>query len=370
LPRKLKFTKEGTRFVILCIGIGISAINTGLNLLFLILAMMLSSIITSGILSEISLRKIFVERFHSSRVFAGEELLVRFSIKNLKRFLPSFSLIIKDDSLEGISSYIAKVKAKETINFLCKKVFPMRGVFEFKNISLITRFPFGLFEKSSKLICHSKVIIYPQIRQINQGILPLPNFFFQPHFNYLSIKNGDDIFHGLREYRIGDNPKRIHWKSTARFLKPMIKEFEKPSQSNISILLDTQISKKQDKEENKFLESAISLCASLTNFFIEKNFNIFFSAYTPELTAIPLGRGKDQLFRILETLALIKPNYHKNFINLLDELTQNQITGYVIVVLLDVMEIKNEIVRRLRMPGSLFHIIDIKDPSVFNKFKV
>ena len=370
LPRKLKFTKEGTRFVILCIGIGIAAINTGLNLLFLILAMMLSSIIISGILSEISLRKISVKRFHSSRGHAGDELTIKFTIENLKMFLPSFSLIIKDKSFEDLSAYITKINANQKITFPCKKIFLNRGLFELKEILILTRFPFGLFEKSSKILCQSKIIIYPRIKQINTETISLPKHFLQSPFNNLAIKNSDEIFHGLREYRLGDNPKRIHWKSTARFLKPMIKEFEKHQESNISILLDTFLVENNDQKQKEFLESAISLCASLANFFISKNYNIFFSAYTPQFTKISFAKGRDQLYRILETLALIKPNSSKNFSFLLDELSESQITGYVIAILLNVNQGKNKISAKINLPGTLLHTINIREHSVFNYFKI
>ena len=370
LPRKLKFTKEGTRFVILCIAIGIAAINTGLNLLFLILAMMLSSIIISGILSEISLRKIFVKRFHSSRGQAGDELTIKFTIENLKKFLPSFSLIIKDKSFENLSGYITKLNANQKASFPCKIKFLDRGVFEFKEISILTRFPFGLFEKSSKILCQSKVIIYPRIKQINNETISLPKHFLRSSFHNLTIKNSDEIFHGLREYRMGDNPKRIHWKSSARFLKPMIKEFEKYQESNVSILLDTFLAEKNNENQKEFLESAISLCASLTNFFVAKNYNIFFSTYTPHFVKIPLTKGKEQLYRILETLALIKPNFSKNFSSLLDDLSESQINGYVIAILLNVTQGKNKIASKINLPGTLLHTINIREPSIFNYFKI
>ncbi len=55
-PRRLKFTREGKFFVGITLGVGFAAINTGNNLLYLLLGMLLALIVVSGVMSEISLR--------------------------------------------------------------------------------------------------------------------------------------------------------------------------------------------------------------------------------------------------------------------------------------------------------------------------
>src|SRR5262245_33888588 len=67
-PRKLQFTREGKYFVGITIGVGFAAINTGNNLLYLLLGMMLSLIIASGIMSELSLRALTVTRQPPGRI--------------------------------------------------------------------------------------------------------------------------------------------------------------------------------------------------------------------------------------------------------------------------------------------------------------
>src|SRR5690242_10644944 len=71
-PRRLSFTREGRIIVILSVSVGFAAINTGNNLLYLLLGWLLSFIIASGILSEITLKRLSVERRPPPRVFAGE----------------------------------------------------------------------------------------------------------------------------------------------------------------------------------------------------------------------------------------------------------------------------------------------------------
>src|SRR5215471_17664118 len=91
-PRTLKFTREGKYFVGITIGVGFAAINTGNNLLYLLLGMMLSLIIASGILSEMSLRGLEVERLPPGRLHARRPVLMGIGLRNRKSRLPSFSI--------------------------------------------------------------------------------------------------------------------------------------------------------------------------------------------------------------------------------------------------------------------------------------
>ena len=75
-PRRLSFTREVRLIVILSVGVGFAAINTGNNLLYLLLGWLLSFIIASGLLSEMTLKRLTVERRPPPRVFAGEPFLM------------------------------------------------------------------------------------------------------------------------------------------------------------------------------------------------------------------------------------------------------------------------------------------------------
>src|SRR5258707_5153905 len=94
--RTLTFTRLGRWYTGLTIGIGLAAINTGNNLLFLVLGLMLASIVVSGILSEQSLRMVRVERRLPSGATAGQPTLVGLLARNGKPRAPSFSLELRE----------------------------------------------------------------------------------------------------------------------------------------------------------------------------------------------------------------------------------------------------------------------------------
>ena len=94
--RTLRFTPQGFRFFLLTLGVGIAALNTGNNLLYMVLAMMLSLIVVSGILSEQSVKKIALSRALPRTIHAEAPFWVELRVTNLKKFFPSFSLMIED----------------------------------------------------------------------------------------------------------------------------------------------------------------------------------------------------------------------------------------------------------------------------------
>ena len=85
-PRRLSFTREGKIIVILSVGVGFAAINTGNNLLYLLLGWLLSFIVASGVLSEGTMRGLTVTRRPPPRVHAGQPFLMEISVANGARY--------------------------------------------------------------------------------------------------------------------------------------------------------------------------------------------------------------------------------------------------------------------------------------------
>src|SRR5262249_25632423 len=91
-PRRLKFTREGKFFVGITLGVGFAAINTGNNLLYLLLGMLLALIIVSGLMSELSLRDLTVVRRLPLRAQVGRPHLVEIEVFNHKATVPSYAI--------------------------------------------------------------------------------------------------------------------------------------------------------------------------------------------------------------------------------------------------------------------------------------
>src|SRR5512143_3603931 len=139
--RRLRSSREGKYFIAISVGVGLAAINTGNNLLFLLLGWMCSVIIASGILSELSLRGLVVTRVPPPRVFAGRPFLMGISLRNSKRRLPSFSIEVEDlvapvgggapKPLDK-KCYFLKIPAGRTQSTSYRHTFARRGLYRFE----------------------------------------------------------------------------------------------------------------------------------------------------------------------------------------------------------------------------------------------
>src|SRR5512147_1574654 len=94
LPRTIRPTREGWWLIGATLVVGLAATNTGNNLLYLILAMMLSFTVISGVLSEQALRRVRLQRGMPERIFAGTPATFSVRLTNGKRHLPSYALYV------------------------------------------------------------------------------------------------------------------------------------------------------------------------------------------------------------------------------------------------------------------------------------
>lgn len=316
-PRQLRFTREGKWFVGMVLVIGVAAVNTGINLLYLILAMMLSLIITSGLLSEMCLRRVRLSLSWPSYAFAGEEFSLQVTLINGKRRLPSFSLSVRPARAPAPGwqlgeGYAMKLPPAGKWAVWCRGRAERRGLYRFEGFRLITRFPFGLFEKSLTVSSAGSIVIYPRLGKVQLNALSLERLDPRwPNRASILLPGGEEEFHALREYRLGDNPKRIHWRSSARQGKLMVKELERTPSKKAALLLDTFIPKGSGEAELERLERAIRFVASLAHQLIREGYQILFAAYTPELQRFSVEGSSGELHGLYRALALLEPSPEK-----------------------------------------------------------
>jgi uncharacterized protein (DUF58 family) len=161
--RRLSFTRLGRWYVGLTIGIGLAAINTGNNLLFLVLGLLLSSIVVSGLLSETSLRGVRVTRRLPASASVGAPALVGLVAQNGKPRAPSVGLMLRekggDVAGHGLLLLLGAGRTEEvSYRFTPER----RGLHRFDQLEVATRAPFGLFEKSRPLTAPAELVVFPR----------------------------------------------------------------------------------------------------------------------------------------------------------------------------------------------------------------
>ncbi|GAK58880.1 hypothetical protein U27_05855 [Candidatus Vecturithrix granuli] len=307
-PRSLRITKAGWKFLGLTTIVGLAAVNTSNNLLYLVFGCMLSFITASGVLSELMLRKIRLERSFLRHIFAQQATPVSMAITNRKKYVPSFSLLIEDFTQERHTEqrcYLLKIPAHSTETITYPVTFRQRGLHHPGKIRISTRFPFGFFLKSATFVeMDEDVLVYPRLEQLQPADLPQQASLLGD--SWASKKGRGTEVYSIREYVHGDESTRIHWKSTAKFAKLMTREFEEEQKKKVSLILDVSFpSKNTPGTFYQDVEHAITLAASYIMHFIKQDFQL--QLITP-VQRTPFDRGQHHLFRLLRILALLQPS--------------------------------------------------------------
>ena len=312
-PRKLAFTRDGRMFVLVAVGVGFGAINTGNNLLYLLLGWALSFIIASGILSERNLRGLVVRRRPPARVHAGEPFLMEIAVENTKPRAASFSIEI-EDLLAGRpldkKCYFLKVPAGKTQRTSYRHTFARRGVYRLDGVRIATKFPFALFRKSRDVAEACEVLVYPAVVPV-----PRPTPQARQQGDALTERLGRrGEFFGLREWREGDDRRDVHWRSSARTGRTMVREYEDELSRRAVILVDNALPAETlralaadaldgaAEAHVDALERAISRAASLAAAYLEAGWTVQVVARGEE---VPAAAGRAQLARVLRMLALL-----------------------------------------------------------------
>jgi len=310
-PRRLRFTRDGRYFVAITIGIGLAAINTGNNLLYLLLGWLLSVIIASGALSDVSMRGLWVTRRPPGRIFANRPFLMEISVENLKGKLASYSIEIEDLVVArplDKKCYFLKIPPGRTQRTSYRHTISRRGVHRFDGFRIGTKYPFALFRKSRDVTSADEVVVFPEVYPVPP---PPPRAHHTGETRSARMGRRGEFF-GLREYREGDDRRDIHWRSTARAGRLLVREYEDEAQRRATIVCDNALppalsevdgdTNKEEELEEAF-ERAISLAASLATTYLGLGYQV---RLITRGTAVPFGAGQPQLTRILTALALLE----------------------------------------------------------------
>ncbi len=138
-----------------------------------------------------------------------------------------------------------------------------RGWFEFPPVTLTTRAPFGLFFARRDVIAPTGVLVFPEYRELERFTLLDRMPSTEDTFAHIGV--GGEVV-GVREYRPGDSRRHIHWRSTARAGRLIVKEFAQETQPGLTIALDLRAASVIGSDENTSLELAIKIVATLARY--------------------------------------------------------------------------------------------------------
>jgi uncharacterized protein (DUF58 family) len=294
----------GVRFLLLALAVGLAAVNTGNNILYLLFAMMLSLIIVAGLFSERSLARLSASRSLPLRLFADARTPYRISLANGRRWMPAFSLRVCEHGggLRLVTPELRcpRLEAGAAIVLDTTITFRDRGLHRLEGVAVTTTFPFGLFEKTIRLAADTQVLVYPAI-----GSPPRAPSRPSVDDGPSGALRGTVGVSRIREYQAGDDPRLIHWKHSARRAKLVVREPEPEGTRTVVIVFSNRVPPHPLSIHRDWFEDAVRMTASLADRGLRQGQEVLLATW--DGVSRP-GRGAAHLERLLRTLATIRPS--------------------------------------------------------------
>lgn len=220
-------TAAGWVFLTLLAGVTLAALNTGNNLLYLLLSLLLTLLLANNLLGEWNLRNLRLRRQLPVEAFAHRSAAGFLELRNPRRILPAFSLRLRDapgDPHPGFESGTVRCTVVPCGGGLRAPVqwrFLRRGWCHLHKIRISSTFPFGLLERWRWIRLGDALLVYPELRA---GHRTADTHITGASFHDDRQRGGAGDFLGLREYRPGDPLRHVHWRTSARLGEPMVVE--------------------------------------------------------------------------------------------------------------------------------------------------
>jgi len=236
-PRRLRTTAAGRTYLVLTVGVGLGALNTGNNLLYLVLGLQLSLVIVSGVLSERCVRRVQVRRLLPLSPRARTPFHLGWALR-LERG-QSFALAVSELNpvLRTSVGKLIWLAAGEEVVVRAVATAPRRGPLHLDTVRISTTFPFGLFIKSRDIPLPGELLVLPgRVAAPREPLTPSRGHGLEQR-SIRGSDGGGDLAQ-LRELRDGEDARRIHWRKSAQLGTLLRIERDAQPQPRVVLRLD------------------------------------------------------------------------------------------------------------------------------------
>ena len=289
-----KITALGLAFTLTVLLVGLAAFVSANNLLFLLLAALLSTVLISELVSRLGLAGLELGYVAPEHIVARRRTPVKMLVRNRKFMTPSFSLHLSGAKNTGLSEelYIPLISAGETVTEQTYLYFERRGRYKDKTFWFSTRFPFGFTHRRAHVRLQTEVLVYPAIDP-------------QPGFELLlaglvgevetQVRGRGSDFYRIRPYVADESARHVDWRATAHTGELQVREYARDQDQSVTIFLDLET------DDLDWFEQAVECCAFLVWQLSEKGRRIRFMTqrWSPDAASA---------YDILKYLAVVEPS--------------------------------------------------------------
>ncbi len=346
-------TNAGLIFSAAILLVTILALSSGNNLLYLVLAALLSTMIVSVFGARLNLKRLSASVRYPDHIFANEAAVFEIVLQSKKRILPSFSLSVDlveehqsfpaslplsavrpssvptsdlgagaafvsspasaspieskpPDQKAAALGYFPIVPARAHARMRIERIFTRRGVYPVKGFIISTGFPFGFVEQRRLLEWEGEIAVYPQPGQLDDITRLLP--VAQGRIESRVKGSGSDLY-AIRPYLSSDHHHHIDWKATAKTAGLMVREFTRDDDWRVTITFDSQADEHTAAAAafDEMFERAIAFTAGLITHFMDLGAEVRLVTSRKLDTDSGFGTGQAHRFEMLRRLAQVSP---------------------------------------------------------------
>ena len=305
MPWRIGLTRQGLFFVAAVSVVALAALTSGNNIIYLILSCMLAAMIIAGLVSRLGLSGLQLTLAFPPHLFAGQSTATQATLRNLKRWMPSFSIWLgvappaADRShLQMEDVYCPMITGRGEARISVPATFLRRGRFQQGDFRLHSKFPFSFVERRARLRLKKQVYVYPSVDSsdlVEELIEPAAKAWQAP-------ERGDsqDLYR-IRTATADDGARFVDWKATARSTDLMVREFTREDRRYAEVVFDPTALGGTVPE--LLFERGVQLCAALVWRLHHMQVEIWFSCGDVTITA---PAHSSAVYEVLRQLAMVE----------------------------------------------------------------
>jgi len=364
-----KLTSRGRYLVWATAAFGFVGMDTRRSQAFLLFGAGAAALLTAWLLSLFRKPRVAIACALPHRATAGRALSVPASLTSpAGRGVRSLQLKLPRPIRWGSSVRISPgellldVPAGEAARVSLELLPLRRGRYVLRGPTVRRTDPIGLVSGGAVRGPDQTLLVYPRYWSMDDFTVPAGRRY-QPGGIPLSSSTGDAIeFIGTREYREGDPLRNIHWRSWARRGKPVVKEYQEEYFCRIALILDTFQRPRPRPEHLRGFEAAISVLASIADFYSRSEYIVDILAAGPEIYEVSSGRSLGYLENVLDVLSCLEPCHEFPFEKISPPLFERlQRITTVVVVLQDWDQPREDFLRRVKSLGTAVRALVVRE---------
>ena len=340
--------REGWYYLLILAVVFGGAVFKEVNLLLVLAGMLLGPLLLNWEAVRTNLRGLCIERKLPPGLSAGDRLSVTLSLTNARRRLGAWTVVV-EDQLRRVTTangnehgrppplrpsvLFTYVPAGQSRKGAYRGRLAERGRYQFGPMRLSTRFPFGLFSRTITVGESETLVVFPRLGRLTEGWAArrLEALAGADRRRQRSGPEGD--FYGVREWRSGDGRRLVHWRSSARLGKLVVRQFERPRSRDLAVVLDLWQPEAAGAEHRENVELAVSFAATVLADLCRQGGNSVYLALgdpSPECWGGPASPALSQ--GLMERLATVEGRPDDSLPALLTDVLRRVAAGAEIVV--------------------------------------